>query len=138
MDITAFNLSNPWQTGRDWDVPSIRRTVTGKLVNWLDEPEILILSGARQVGKTSILYQLIDWLMRSGSVEPRDIYYFNLDLSGISEFLEDQGSLLRFLGAERGRKAFVFIDEVQRLPNPGVFIKALQDLRLPLKIILTG
>ena len=138
MDITAFNLSNPWRTGRDWDVPGIRRTVTGKLINWLDEPEILILSGARQVGKTSILYQLIDWLMRSGSVEPSDIYYFNLDLSGIPDFLEDQGSLLRFLGAERGRKAFVFIDEVQRLSNPGVFIKVLQDLRLPLKIILTG
>ena len=138
MDITAFNLSNPWRTGRDWDIPNIRRTVTGKLVNWLDEPEILILSGARQVGKTSILYQLIDWLMQSGSVEPGDIYYFNLDLSGIPEFLEDQGSFLRFLGAERGRKTFVFIDEVQRLSDPGVFIKALQDLRLPLKIILTG
>ncbi len=32
----------------------------------------------------------------------------------------------------------MFIDEVQRLPDPGIFIKALQDLRLPLKFILTG
>ena len=138
MDITAFNLSNPWRTGRGLDVPSIQRAVTGELVNWLDEPEILILSGARQVGKTSILYQLIDWLMRTGRVGPDGIYYFNLDLSGISEFLEDQGSFLRFLDAEKGRNIFVFIDEVQRLPDPGIFIKALQDLRLPLKFILTG
>lgn len=138
MDITAFNLSNPWRTGRGLDVPSIQRAVTGELVNWLDEPEILILSGARQVGKTSILYQLIDWLMRTGRVGPDGIYYFNLDLSGIPEFLEDQGSFLRFLDAERGRNIFVFIDEVQRLPDPGIFIKALQDLRLPLKFILTG
>ena len=138
MDITTFNLSNPWRTGRNWDVPGIKRDVTRELVNWLDEPEILILSGARQVGKTSILYQLIDWLIGSGHVGPDDIYYFNLDLGGISEFLEDQGSFLRFLDAEKGRNIFVFIDEVQRLPDPGIFIKALQDLRLPIKFILTG
>ena len=138
MDITTFNLSNPWRTGRDWDVPSIERAVTRELVNWLDEPEILILSGARQVGKTSILYQLIDWLMRSGRARPDCIYYFNLDLAGISEFLEDQGSFLRFLEAEKARNIYVFIDEVQRLPDPGIFIKAFQDLPLPLKFILTG
>lgn len=138
MEITTFNLSNPWRTGKNWDVPGIQRDVTRKLMNWLDEPEILILSGARQVGKTSILYQLIDWLMRSGHVGPDGIYYFNLDLGGISEFLEDQGSFLRFLGAEKGRNIFVFIDEVQRLLDPGIFIKAIQDLRLPIKFILTG
>ncbi len=138
MEITTFNLSNPWRTGKNWDVPGIQRDVTRKLMNWLDEPEILILSGARQVGKTSILYQLIDWLMRSGHVGPDGIYYFNLDLGGISEFLEDQGSFLRFLEAEKGRNIFVFIDEVQRLPDPGIFIKAIQDLRLPIKFILTG
>ncbi len=138
MDITTFNLSNPWRTGRNWDVPGIERDVTRELVNWLDEPEILILSGARQVGKTSILYQLIDWLIRSGHVGPDGIYYFNLDLGGISEFLEDHGSFLRFLDAGQGRNIFVFIDEVQRLPDPGIFIKALQDLHLPMKFILTG
>lgn len=138
MDITTFNLSNPWRTGRAWDVPGIERAITKELVKWLDEPEILILAGARQVGKTSILYQLIDWLLRSGRAEPAGIYYFNLDLAGISEFLEDQGRLLRFLDVEKRRNIFVFIDEVQRLPNPGIFIKALQDLRLQLKFILTG
>ena len=55
MDITTFNLSNPWRTGRNWDVPGIERSATGELLKWLDEPEILILSGTRQVGKTSIL-----------------------------------------------------------------------------------
>jgi len=138
MDITTFNLSNPWRTGRNWNVPGIKRDVTRELVNWLNEPEILILSGARQVGKTSILYQLIDWLIRSGRVGPDGIYYFNLDLGGISEFLEDHGSFLRFLDAGQGRNIFVFIDEVQRLPDPGIFIKALQDLHLPMKFILTG
>jgi len=90
MDITTFNLSNPWRTGRSWAVPGIQRTVLDELFSWLVEPEILILSGARQVGKTSILLQMIDRLLQSGRAKPGDIYYFNLDLSSISEFLEDQ------------------------------------------------
>jgi len=138
MDISTFNLSNPWRTGRKWDVPGIERPVTKKIDKWLDEPEILILSGARQVGKTSILYQLIDRLLRSERAMPDHIYYFNLDLAGISEFLEDQAGFLRFLNAGEEHKIYVFIDEVQRLPDPGIFIKAIQDLRLPLKFILTG
>lgn len=138
MDITTFSLSNPWRTGRAWDVPSIPRDMTGELIKWLDEPEILILSGARQVGKTSILYQLIDWLINSARVRPDAIYFFNLDLAGMSSFLEDQGEFLRFLNAGRGEKLYVFIDEVQHLPDPGIFIKAIQDLRLPIKFILTG
>jgi len=138
MDITTFSLSNPWRTGRAWVVPGIPRDMTGELIKWLDEPEILILSGARQVGKTSILYQLIDWLINSARVRPDAIYFFNLDLAGMSSFLEDQGEFLRFLNAGRGEKLYVFIDEVQRLPDPGIFIKAIQDLRLSLKFILTG
>lgn len=138
MDITVFNLSNPWRTGREWHVPSIERSITREIVKWLDEPEILILSGARQVGKTSILYQLIDILLKSDRTRPDEVYYFNLDFADISDFLENQSGFLRFLDAEKGRNIFVFIDEVQRLPDPGIFIKALQDLRLPLKFILTG
>jgi len=137
MGMTALRLSYPWRTGRSWDVPRIERAVTKELARWLNAPEILILSGPRQVGKTSILYQLIDWLIRPGRTRPEDIYFFNLDLTGSAEFLEDQGRFLRFLGTETERKLFVFIDEVKRLPDPGIFIKALQELRLPLKFILT-
>jgi hypothetical protein len=138
MDITSFSLSNPWRTGRSWVVPDIERNVTSELVNWLEDPEILILAGARQVGKTSILYQLINRLLQSNLADAKDIYYFNLDFSSISEFLHDQGAFLRFINAEKIRKAFVFIDEVQRLPDPGRFIKSLQDLHLQIKFILTG
>ena len=101
MDISVFQLLNPWRTDRQWDIPHIERAVTKKIEAWIDEPEILILSGARQVGKTSILYQLIDRLLSSKLAKPEDIYYFNLDLAGISEFLEDQASFLRFLQSPR-------------------------------------
>lgn len=138
MDITQFNLANPWRSNMNWDVPSIRREVLDDILRWIQEPEILILTGARQVGKTSILYQIIDELLRRKLSKPEDIFYFNLDLSGFSDFFTDQGAFLRFLNSSQKETTFVFVDEVQRLENPGLFFKAIQDLRMPLKLVLTG
>jgi hypothetical protein len=38
---------------------------------------------------------------------------------------------------QKGR-AYVFIDEVQRLENPGLFLKYIYDLKRNLKLIVTG
>ena len=138
MDITQFNLANPWRTGTNWEIPSIRREILDDVLKWIEEPEILVLTGARQVGKTSIVYQIINDLLLNSDVHPEDIFFFNLDLAGFSDFFTDQGAFLRFLDSSRKQRAFVFVDEVQRLKDPGVFFKAIQDLRMPLKIILTG
>jgi predicted AAA+ superfamily ATPase len=36
------------------------------------------------------------------------------------------------------RPVYVFIDEVQRLPNPGLFLKGVHDLGLPIKLFVSG
>ncbi len=138
MDIRQFELSNPWRVARQWEVPSIKRRLLSRVIDWMDEPEVLVLTGARQVGKTSIVYQLISWLLESHEVAPADVYYFNLDIPGVADFVGDPSALLRFLEVGNGGRAFVFIDEVQRLERPGLLIKGLQDMKLSLKFILTG
>jgi len=35
------------------------RELTAKILHWINQPEILILYGARQVGKTTLLKELI-------------------------------------------------------------------------------
>ncbi len=136
MDVTRFNLANPWRINKKWNVPDIPRSATEKIAKWINEPEILILLGARQVGKTSILYQLIDKLLKTESAD--NIYYFNLDVAGFKEFVSDTGKLLRFINVDEQCQKYVFIDEIQRLPDPGKFIKGIYDLRLGIKFILTG
>ncbi|MCK5545607.1 MAG: ATP-binding protein [Desulfobulbaceae bacterium] len=138
MDISLFNLANPWRTGKQRAIPQIKRESTASILKWMDEPEILILTGARQVGKTSIVYQLIDNLLKNLQVNPLAIYYFNLDQAQSLDFFENQAALVRFLKPDEREKSYIFIDEIQRLDNPGRFIKGIQDLRLPLKFILTG
>lgn len=138
MDSAQFNLANPWRAGKPWEVPSIPRQVLPEILDWIHEPEILVLLGARQVGKTSLVYQVIDSLLGRSGIDAQDIFFFNLDLAGFSDFFTDQSALLRFLDSSRQGRGFVFVDEVQRFQDPGRFFKAMQDLRLPLKFILTG
>jgi len=138
MDITRFDLLNPWRVGRKWSSPWVPRECTRELQSWIDEPEVLVVLGARQVGKTSIVLQLVDWLLHVRKVPPEDIFFFNLDQSGFSEFLVDQAAVLQFLKATGDRVRYLFIDEVQRLERPGLLVKGLHDLGLPLKIVLTG
>lgn len=124
--------------GRPWRVPVIRRAITSAIADWLDEPEVLVLSGARQVGKTSIVYQLISRLLSERGVPPEDVYYLDLDQAGFADFVADSGAFLRFLDPARTRTGWVFLDEVQRLEEPGRLVKALHDLPIPLKFVLTG
>ncbi|MBT3220484.1 MAG: ATP-binding protein, partial [Proteobacteria bacterium] len=46
-------------------------------------------------------------------------------------------TLIDFIGMPQ-RRTYVLIDEVQRLENPGLFLKGLYDLGLPIKLLVSG
>lgn len=64
---------------------------------------------------------------------------FNLDIESDSHFFDSQETLLRRIALELGREGgFVFIDEIQRKENAGVFLKGIYDMNLPYKLIVSG
>ncbi len=94
-----------------------------------------MLIGPRQAGKTTLLQQLADELTKQ---EKRTLFY-NLDIPRDRAFFDDQEGLTSMLSAVTGGAPhFVFIDEIQRLPDAGLFLKGLFDRRLPHKLIVTG
>lgn len=137
IDITIFGLKNPWRTGKMLTPPAIRRNLLESLLCSTDEPQVSILLGARATGKTTLLYHLVENLISQVKLAPEDIYYFDLDTMRCEDVLESNTSLLRFIGTGSHRK-FVIIDEIQRLPEPGLFLKSVYDLHLPIKLIATG
>lgn len=42
------------------------REITAKIISFVNTPEIVVLTGARRAGKTTILYQLMDYLEAQG------------------------------------------------------------------------
>lgn len=132
-----FLLQNPWRTQAGFTFNLRNRNIFPLLVNALSSPrKILGLIGSRQVGKSSLIFLLIQHLLKHGT-ESRNIFYFNLDDLKLHELFDNMPDFIDFTGA-KNEKTFIFIDEVQRLENPGLFLKALYDLGLNIKIIYSG
>lgn len=142
MDEAIFLAQNPWKVGLVPDPPAIARAAVGALEADLDRPEILVLLGARQTGKTTALRETARRALAGGRTRPELLHYFDLDTMRCEDVLSTNRSLIDFLGLRAGvRQAprrVVLIDEVQRLENPGRFLKSVQDLGLPIKLIVTG
>ncbi len=115
-----------------------------EIMPFLEEENIILLVGARQTGKTSLLYLLIKHLL-DGGASSSQIVYFDLenihDLSLLQELTDfnDFWDILRERGVSLQERAFVFIDEIQHLENPSSFLKYLHDHYKPkLKFVVTG
>lgn len=137
MIAEIFNLQNPWRTDTSFSFHLKPRAILPTLLENLRNRKILVLIGSRQVGKSSLMFLLIESLLRERRVPATDIFYFNLDDLKLHELFENLPEFVHFLGAGKSRK-YLFIDEVQRLPNPGLMLKSLYDLQLDIKIICSG
>jgi len=118
---------------------NINRNILPDIIKWLTEKEIIVLLGTRQVGKTTIIFQLINHiLMQTASLfkEKIEIHYLNLDFPQDKKILNDDYIIK--LAAKNEKKKIIFIDEVQRQENSGLFLKHLYDLNLPIKLVVSG
>lgn len=101
----------------------------------LNNKEISIIIGPRQAGKTTLMKELIFYVQKIGG----KTIFLNLDYESDKTYLETQNALINKLRLEFGNeKGYVFIDEIQRKKNAGLFLKGLYDLDLPYKFIVSG
>lgn len=94
-----------------------------------------LVVGARQVGKTTLLLYVRDQLQAQG----KKTLFLNLDFESDYFYLESQERLLQKIKLEFGNDGgFVFLDEIQRKENAGLFLKSLYDMDVPYKFIVSG
>lgn len=117
------------------------RKILPEILKWLDDPEIILLIGSRQVGKTSLLHLIIKEL-RSRNIPEDLIHFFNLEDLNIFRVLnagpQDFVNYLTTHGIDISKRNYIFIDEIQYLDNPSNFLKLLADEYKTLKIFTTG
>jgi uncharacterized protein len=105
----------------------IKRYLLTKIIENLENKKILIIYGARQVGKTTLVKEIL-------SGYPNSLY-----LNG--DFIEDQQKLAepsREMVEQFRRYTLLVIDEAQRIENIGIKLKVIFDTLPNLKIIATG
>ena len=106
----------------------IERKIFSQLVQHLNEPEMTIILGPRQTGKTTLLEQLKDYLLKNQISQEKDILNFNLDFISDLELFQSQSEFFRYLKARLNNEIlYVFVDEAQRIENTGIFFKGIYD-----------
>jgi Predicted ATPase (AAA+ superfamily) len=116
-------------------MPIIKRKVFEELKSHLTSKEISLIVGPRQVGKTTLMLLLKEHLENEG----KKTLFLNLDVEHDKQFFVSQSALIRKINLELGNeRGYVFIDEIQRKENAGIFLKGIYDLNLPHKFIVSG
>lgn len=106
----------------------IKRTLTENIISDFGKGKVIVLLGARQVGKTTLLEQM-------HGLYPKQLF-LNCDNGDDRLSLEDKSSteLSRLLSPYD----VVFIDEAQKVKNIGLILKMIADLKLKTQVLATG
>ena len=107
----------------------IKRNLTQSIRSRFFSKKVIILSGARQIGKTTLINQIMEEFSS-------DVLYLDGDNIDIRNMLESINTVeLRQL---IGHKKVIFIDEAQRIDHIGITTKIIVDQIKNVQVILSG
>ncbi|MCF6335760.1 MAG: AAA family ATPase, partial [Spirochaetales bacterium] len=114
----------------------VERNIQKQIISQLDKDTILLLIGARQVGKTTLLRFCKKLLEKRG----KRVFYFTLEDPALLEDLDNHPEqIFKYMKIDPSVKSFLLLDEIQYLKNPSNFLKYLYDQYSEnIKIICTG
>ncbi len=117
-----------------------KRKIIDEILTFIDLEEIIVLHGARQVGKTHILL----WLQNYLEDKKENTYFIDLEDSRFKKILDlGTDEFINHLKEEGvypkdEKKVYIFIDEIQYLENPSNFLKLIADHYKNIKLIVSG
>ena len=136
-----YSYNSWWKTGlviKDFDKP-IKRIpyyeANDSFKNSLRR--MVLLSGARRTGKTTIMYQIISTLLNDG-VNPKSILFISFDhpllkMCSINDILN-----VYFQNISIEDNVYCFFDEIQYSNNWNEWLKVLYDTNPNIKVMATG
>lgn len=151
MDIkSSLILTNTWWKNEkinDQFLLGRKRYEFNDIIEKIDNKRILSIIGPRRVGKSTLIYQTINYLLENLKVDSKRILLFSGDdpslffnesdkLSDVldiyfNEILEENISRLT-------DKVYIFIDEIHFIKNWQNYLKVYFDRKYKIKFIVTG
>lgn len=133
---------NPWRQAGEVPgtlAPPVARPLAEVLWRRLADSRLRrfqVVLGPRRVGKTTVLYQTVQRLLRHG-VPPQRIWWWHLDHPLLAE--ATLGELVR-AAVDSGLEhpVYVMLDEVVRAPDWDRWLKTFHDERWPVRVVATA
>jgi len=139
--LAVMHGFNPSWSGRSYALPPFKRLAFEACRNYLMDTSIqrgVLLSGPRRVGKTTILQQIAESLVKEGR-NPKSVFYISLDhplfkLLTLREILK----LYHESIYPEGQESFLLLDEIQYSKEWETELKLLIDHQPQYRILATG
>lgn len=147
---SSLIITNPWWNNEKINEQFLlgrKRKEFENIIEHIDNKRILSIIGPRRVGKSTLIYQAINYLLEEQKVENKRILLFSGDdpslffnendkLSDVldiyfNEILEENISKLK-------SKVYIFIDEIHFIKNWQNYLKIYFDRKYNIKFIITG
>ena len=134
---------NPWWANQPLgDLPDWERSAAAEIWKWIEDAKnrrSLLLTGARQVGKTTLLRQAIRRLLHGG-FPAANIFYATFDhpilkLVGLPRALQVWEELFPTVP---GSPRMLFLDEIQYVPDWQTWLKHQVDFKRGYRVAVTG
>lgn len=127
-----------WREGFYYNFPK-KRALFETIAGELGSKQIISLSGLRRTGKTTILKQLIDQLIREGVGRENILSYtFDEEQPKIEAVFQEYEALLGKTIMGRKERIYVFLDEIQKLENWQNQVKYYYDNYNNIKFLVSG
>lgn len=133
---------NPWWKGKGIEeIEGYKQRFPFKeLEKYLNVRQIIAIIGLRRTGKTVLMFQLIDKLLKE-KIEPRNILYFSFDeiIAKEPKIIEEILSTYeREILRKELKNTYIFFDEIQHVPDWQVMLKRYYDSIKGIKFIVSG
>lgn len=130
---------NPWWSGRDFGTGVLRTRYLTKIRKYFATEEIVVLSGVRRSGKTTLLYQFIHDLIFEQNTDPRSVLFVNCDEPVLARLENPLEAVLDTYRREVYSKegGCLVIDEIQTIPGWERWVKAVYDQK-KFRLVISG
>lgn len=118
----------------------ILRQITERISDYVDTQEIIVLTGPRRSGKSTVLYQIID-ILEERKIPQEAMLHINFEEPKLSPLLN--GDILdKLYDCYREHiypkgKAYLFLDEIQNVPEWERWVRSRSNTE-EIKLFLTG
>ena len=106
---------NPWWS-EEFSFKGITREIVKEILPWIERKEIISILGVRRAGKTTLLYEVVDYLIHEKGVNPKNIVFIKAD----DDRVEKEGLIDKAVDEYQkwmnpSARIFMFIDEIQEI-----------------------
>ena len=151
MDIKLSLITNNiWWKGEKINPQFLlgrKRKEFNEIINNLESKRILSIIGPRRVGKSTLIYQIINYLVKEKKIDAKRILFFSGDdpslffnendkLSNVLEVYFNE--ILQESITKISSKVYIFIDEIHFIKNWQNYLKTYFDRKYNIKFIVTG